>query len=280
MLSFPGFHPKPLIDQQSADWIFATFAWGLRHFDGKDFFANSRLVQPSNQFFPGRVSSVAEKADNIFKHTLFYAGLPHWPFELKPIYAQMTDEACQRPPQPQEALANVIRHSGLNVQDQVAVLMTQQPLYVFYNPQQTLKPEDMAASYAHVIGQHLMIQSQQMPPGGHGYFAEAAEVVAHMLGFGVLLTNSAYTFRGGCGSCYNAMANRQPALNELENLFILALYCRLKKIENKVVFQHLKKHLHRLFKRAGKQIDRAIAQSHKGAIELMALCDQMDEVKL
>jgi len=269
MLSF--FRFKPLIDPNSAEWIITTFAWALKHFDRRDFFEHSQLVQPNNDFFPGRVSSVEEKADNIFAHTLRYAGLQHWPFELKPLIARMTEEACQRPPLVQTELASIVRHSGLEAGEQVAVLVTDTPLYVFYNPQQTLKPEDMAASYAQVIGQHLMIQSQQLPPGGADYFAEAAEIVAHMLGFGVLLSNSAYTFRGGCGSCYNAMANRQPALNELESVFTLALYCRLKQIDHKVALRHLKKHLHASFKRAAKQIERVLQQPEGAGAELMKI---------
>jgi len=51
-----------------------------------------------------------------------------------------------------------------------------------------------------------------------------------MIGYGVLLANSAYTFGGGCGSCYNATANRQPALTKLENVFALALFYQLKGI--------------------------------------------------
>ena len=264
------FKTKPLVDENSADFIFSTVAWVLQNFDYDEFFTRTRLVAPSNEFFPGRISSVDEKAENIFQHTLRHAGLRHWPFELKTMIDRETNSECQIQPVPQEALASIHRNSYPNATmgdeatdaygKQVPVIITPQALFVFYNPQQTLKPEDLSASYAHVIAQHLIIQSKQQPPGGSQFFAEASEVLASMMGFGVLLANSAYTFRGGCGSCYNAMANRQPALTELDSVFVLALFCRLKGINYKDATQHLKKYLRSSYKQAVKQIDQRLEQ--------------------
>jgi hypothetical protein len=255
------FNSKPLIDAVSADFIFTTVAWALQNFDHDEFFKRTRLVAPSNEFFPGRVNSVDEKAHNIFQHTLRYAGLSHWPFELRSMIARETDSECQVQPAPQPELALIHRNSSLGAHGEtVPVIISQQPLFVFYNPQQTLKPEDLSASYAHVIAQHLIIQSQQLPPGGNQYFGEASEVLAAMMGFGVLLSNSAYSFRGGCGSCYNAMANRQPALTELDNVFALALFCRLKGIPYKEATMHLKNHLRSSYKQAVKQVDQRLEQ--------------------
>ncbi len=263
---------KPLVDQNSADFIFSTVAWVLQNFDHEEFFSRTGLVAPSNEFFPGRVSSVDEKAHNIFQHTLRYAGLRHWPFELRSMIEREVNSECQVQPAPQDELALIHRNSFPKVSmvddgtdsgaygKEVPVIITQQPLFVFYNPQQTLKPEDLSASYAHVLAQHLIIQSKQQPPGGNQFFAEASEVLASMMGFGVLLSNSAYTFRGGCGSCYNAMANRQPALTELDSVFVLALFCRLKGIATKDAILHLKKHLRSSYKQAVKQIDQRLEQ--------------------
>ncbi len=264
--------PKPLIDQNSADFIFTTVAWVLQNFDHNEFFYRTRLVAPSNEFFPGRVSSIDEKAHTIFQHTLRYTGMRHWPFELRSMIEREVNSECQVQPAPQQALALIHRHSlppfsafaasddRETCSEEVPVIISEQPLFVFYNPQQTLKPEDLSASYAHVIAQHLIIQSGQLPPGGNQFFAEASEVLASMMGFGVLLSNSAYTFRGGCGSCYNAMANRQPALTELDSVFVLALFSRLKGISYTDATRHLKKHLRSTYKQAVKQIDQRLEQ--------------------
>jgi hypothetical protein len=78
--------------------------------------------------------------------------------------------------------------------------------------------------------QHLVAQSQLVPIGGENYFAEATEIVAVFMGFGILMSNSAYTFRGSCGRCYNADANRHASLSEDKMIFALAIFCRLKGI--------------------------------------------------
>lgn len=256
MLSF--FKSKPLVDQRTADWVFDTFAWALQHFDADEFFNRTQLVLPSNDFFPGRVSSVEEKAANIFQHSQRYAGLNRWPFQLLSSQQLRQEPQCQIPPAPQPGLEKIQRNS-LSVSNPVEMnnerIQTQQPLQVFYNPQQTLKPEDMAASYSHVLAQHLVIQGRILPPGGQNLFMEASELLAGFMGFGVLLANSAYTIRGGCGSCYNAMANRQPALTEYDSVFVLALFCQLKSIDRKSATRYLKKHLHGPYKYAVKQIE-------------------------
>lgn len=249
---FALFRNKPLVDEDTADWVFETFAWALQTFDATEFFQRTQLIQPSNEFFPGRVSSVEEKAANIFQHTQRYAGMTHWPLQLLSQQHLQNDPQCQIAPSPQPQLEKIERDSSITDNSPV---VSEQPLQVFYNPQQTLKPEDMVASYAQVMAQHLVIQGRVLPPGGQNLFAEASELLAGFMGFGVLLANSSYTIRGGCGSCYNAMANRQPALTEYDNVFVLALFCQLKGIDRKTATRYLKKHLHGPYKLAVKQIE-------------------------
>lgn len=250
ILPFDIFNTSPLIDQASANWICDTFNWALKHFDGKEFYERSKLVQPNNQFFPGKVDSVHALANNIFKHTLTYAGLEHWPFELQ------APEQFQGLPPPQLSLETTQQSIGRNSisNNGLPALKTEQPLYVSYKPQQTGKPEDLSSTYAHLLAQHVAIQMRLAPPGGPDYFAAGTEILAIFMGFGVMFANSAFTYRGGCGSCYNAQANRQATLSEDEAVFALTLYCHHKKIPYKEATQSLKKHLRSSYKRAEKQI--------------------------
>lgn len=246
------FKSKPLIDQSSADWIFEVFEWALIHFDNDEFFSRSRLIQPTNEYFAGSVSSVYEKAETIYKHTLNYTGLAHWPFVLQP------PEQYRYKPSPQIAINKDDGQRGIARNSSGAtmpMISSQEPLFITYNPQQTLKPEDLSSSFAHMIAQYLVFQTQYFPPGGPDYFAEGTEVLAIFMGFGVMFANSAYTFRGGCGSCYNGQSNRQATLSENEVLFSMALYCKLKQIPTSEATRHLKKHLRSGYKQALKQID-------------------------
>lgn len=250
MLSF--LKSKPLIEQSSADWIFEAYEWALIHFDSEEFFTRSRLIQPTNEFFAGSVNSVHQKAETIYQHTLNYSGLSHWPFVLK------APEDYQYMPSPQVRLnredgSNRISRDSLNTR--LLAVTADDSLLITYNPQQTLKPEDLSSSFAHMMAQYIVIQSQYFPPGGPDYFAEGTEVLAIFMGFGVMFANSAYTFRGGCGSCYNGQSNRQATLSENEVIFSLALYCKLKKIPPVQATRHLKPHLKTAFKKASRQID-------------------------
>lgn len=245
------FQPKPLIDQESANWIYDTFQWALNNFDREEFYKRSQLVQPNNQFFPGKVDSVHAMAGNIFKHTLNYSGLSHWPFQLQ------APEQFEGLPPPRLALESKeapLERNSTNSPSKEASLTDQQPLYVSYKPQQTGKPEDLSSTYAHLLAQHVSIQKQLLPPGGQDYFTAGTEVLAIFMGFGVMFANSAFTYRGGCGSCYNAQANRQSTLSEDEATFALAMYCHLKEIPNKEATLHLKKHLKGNYKRAQAQV--------------------------
>ncbi|GAA3934021.1 hypothetical protein [Litoribacillus peritrichatus] len=237
--------PQPLISPDSADWIYQAFDWALTQFDSIEFFERAKLVQPTNQFFPGGVNSVHSKAENIFKHTQRHAGLAHWPLHLEP-----PEQFINQPVHPM-TLEKLERHSGKST---LPALITDQTIKLSYNPQQTLKPEDLSSSFAHLMAQHLVVQSRVLPPGGQDYFAEGTELLAIFMGFGVMFANSAYTFRGGCGSCYNPQANRQATLSEYEVLFALALFCHLKNIPIAEATAYLKPHLKSKYKQALKQI--------------------------
>ncbi|WP_392339043.1 hypothetical protein [Moritella marina] len=246
MLNF--FSSKPLIDDISCEWMFDTFEWALTHFDHQEFFQRSQLIQPTNDFFPGNIDSRHGMAETIFNHVVKYAGLSHWPLQLQA--PQLFN------PQPPALLdlSAVQRDSSGN--HSLPALVALQPLAMTYNPQQASKPGDLASSYAHHLAQHMVAQSQQLPLGGAEDFNASTEIVAIFMGFGVMMANSAYTFRGGCGSCYNAQANRQATLSEDHVIFALALFCRLKGIATGDATRNLKGYLRRNFKQALKQIER------------------------
>jgi len=246
MLNF--FRPKPLIDDASCEWMFDTFAWALAHFDQHEFFLRTQLIQPTNEFFPGNVDSREDMAETIFNHVVKYAGLSHWPLQL-----QAPQYFSGQPPALLD-LSAIQRDSSTT--NTLPALIAAHPLAMTYNPQQASKPGDLASSYAHHLSQHIVAQSQQLPPGGAECFNASTEIVAIFMGFGVMMANSAYTFRGGCGSCYNSQANRQATLSEENVVFALALFCRLKAIPTAEATRHLKGYLRSNFKQALKQIER------------------------
>ncbi|PKF60383.1 hypothetical protein CW745_15050 [Psychromonas sp. psych-6C06] len=251
---FNIFKAKPLLTDEDAKWIFNTFDWALAHFDSEEFFQRTQLIEPSDKFFPGNVDSHQAVANTVFGATLKYTGLSHWPMQLVHPAA-----FASLPP----AFLNLDFSAGVKRNSADSTLLpfhSEHPLTITYNLNQTLKPEDLSASFAHYIAQHLVAQTQITPLGGKQLFAPATEILAVFMGFGILMSNSAYTFRGGCGSCYNAAANRHACLSEDKMVFALALFCRLKGINPDIASKHLKKYLRSSLKRALQQIDDAKEQ--------------------
>jgi hypothetical protein len=239
------FKSKPVVADDISDWIFDTMEWALTICDVPTFKESTVLVLPTNEFFAGRVSSEQTMAKAIFDKVVEYANVGHWPFVLV------------SPEQFQPALPEAI-----NIQPQLRgfqagneKLAEQLPaLQLTYHPAQLNAPQVMIANMASMISHHLGRYSGSLAPGGSKVWQQTVEVIAVVLGFGVMLANTAYTFKGGCGSCGNPAANRQAALPEPEILYALAIFCHLKALPSSQASKELKSYLRPDFKRAYRQV--------------------------
>lgn len=242
---FGLFTPKPLLDETSSRWLFDAYAWALRHFDAELFFNHTRLILPTNEYFPGRADSAEAMAGLILDQVKAYAGTRHWPTRV----VDHTSGPIITPPR--IAISGALRDPA-GVIDHPAE--DAHHLLIPYNPQQINNPEGMIATFAHLLAHYLGQMGQQTPPGGMDFWPQATELLAIYLGFGIMFANSAFTFRGGCGSCYNPNASRDASLTELEATYALAIFAVLKELPVSAVTPHLKKHLRGFYKKAVKEI--------------------------
>jgi hypothetical protein len=239
------FNKKPILEEDSVHWLFDAFAWCLKNFGADVFYKETILVVPSNKYFPGRESSVQGMANLIFEQVKEYAHLKHWPYRLVGPDTPVTNE------QPLLKIEGPLRGAKSIVPSAVD---DTNKFIVPYNPEQVKKPEALIASYAHILAHYLGTQAQELPPGGEEYWPHATELLAIFMGFGLMIANSAYTFRGGCGSCYNPLAERSAYLSQDEATYALAIFCVLKDIPSQEVLPNLKKYLRPVFKNAVKEI--------------------------
>ncbi len=237
---------KPLLEEDATHWLFDAFAWSLKNFDAEVFYHETILVTPSNQHFPGRESSPHGMAKLIFEQVKNFAGLKHWPYRL----VDNNDPLLNTP-------AQVMLEGPLRGSKGVSTVPVDEAhqLIVPYNINQLAKPEALIANYAHILAHYLGQTASELPPGGEPFWPQATELLAIFMGFGVMVANSAYTFRGGCGSCYNPLAERSAFLSQDEATYALAIFCVLKDIPNNKVLPHLKKYLRPVFKAAIKEIN-------------------------
>lgn len=242
---FGFLNKSPLLDDVASQWLFDAYGWALRHFDARVFFDETILVNPTNAHFPGRENSVEGMATLIFKQVQTYAGVAHWPHQLIDTLSYVPADT------PRLNADSVLAQRGSRLAN---VDSRTPPLIVPYNPHQLNKPESLIASYAYVLAYYLGTVAKEPPPGGETFWPHATELLGVFMGFGLMFANTAYTFKGGCGSCYNPLAERAAFLTQNEVTYALALFCALKRIPNEAVLPYLKNHLKPTYKKALRDI--------------------------
>jgi len=239
------FTPKPVLDEASVLWLFEVYAWCLDQFDAAEFSSVTTLVVPSNDYFPGRESSVEGMAGLIFERVQHFSGMAHWPLQLVDQSWCPTDQ-----PAPVEMDGSKRGEHALIID-----LKHEQPLPVSYDPAMIGNPEAMIATFSHTLAQYLGAAARVPPPGGAQNWSQATEVVAVFLGFGVMLSNSAFAFRTNkCGSCGGANAPRRNYLSQYDITYALAIFCVLKQMQIREVLPYLKKSLRGFFKKSMKDV--------------------------
>lgn len=242
---FSFFTQPRVVEDATADNILSVYLWALQHFDAKAFLANTVLVTPTRESFPDKANNELDMVKASYARVLGYCGLKDWPFVLAnpQVVSQVTP--------PQLGLNTLSRsNTGVAIQPR----NEQDVLLVSYTSAMLKKPMDLVASMSKSVAQHYLYQSGRMPPGGMETFNETAEILSVFMGFGVLVANSAYTFRGSCARCYDPNANRVASLSESEAIFSLAVFGVLKELPVKDVTKSLKPYLRSDYKKAVKQV--------------------------
>jgi len=260
----PGNHidVSDVIDESSHQWILDTFSWAITHFDVLEFKNNSQLVLPNNQFYQGSVSSVHEMALSIFKQTTDYAGMQEWPIVL--VTPEQFFSGSQQITIPRFNMTDNCRGEDTpfaRLNDEDTQKLQQQLIMLSYRENQVNQPQDLISSIVQNLANILIVQQSSLPPGGKELIPQAVDIIACFMGFGLIFSNTAYQFRGGCGSCNNPNANRQSALPENETVHALALFCLLKSIKPKAVKAHLKSHLRKQFSLSYNALSNAVKTS-------------------
>lgn len=239
---------KPLLDDASRTWLEDCFTWAIDNFDGDFFKEHSQLILPSNQFYPGRVASVHEMASSIFEKTRQYAGLSQWPISF------VEPDKYQPSALPSLTFNGPLRGELAVPTSNDFSMMAINQIALSYHPGQVNQPQDLITTIAQNLASLLINQQKQLPPGGESYMGQAVDFLACFMGFGVIMANTAYQFKGGCGSCNKSNLNRQSHLSEHEVLYALALFCNAKQIKMKKILVHLKSHLRKDAKQAEQDV--------------------------
>ncbi|BBW92816.1 hypothetical protein PS1M3_29030 [Pseudoalteromonas sp. PS1M3] len=242
------FKSAPLLEQQEQQWLIDTFIWAVENFDAEFFTKHTQIILPTGQYFPDSVSSIEQMATSVFKRVTTYAGMSAWPIQL------VAPQQLQPQVFPRFEFSSVIRGERCEL-----IVPPSHAINISFNPNQINQPQDLVASFAGTLATIMIHHVGVLPPGGKDFLPQAADALACFLGFGVMMCNTVYQFKGGCGSCYNPYANREAQLSETHTVFMHALVCYFKK--DNVSKKHLKPHLRSQFKKAQKEIKALVSES-------------------
>ncbi len=233
-----GFNQQAtLLDDESIYWMLDVFEWALTHFNSRKLQAETRLIYPNNECFPGTESSVEGMATLIFSQVRSYAGIAALPCDL----------------QNETGVSHAVPHESGVVDLPV---MPGSKRWVFTYHTHTLNnPEVLIASFVHQIAYHIVSSAHSPPPGGDGNWPHAAEILATIMGFGVIMANTANTQKiRSCGSCSGPAVERESFLSQYDMSYALGIFCALKNVPVKEATLHLKKTLRTFYKKSYKEI--------------------------
>ena len=233
------FKSQPLLPEEAITWLFDGFAWALKNFGSDVFYNETILVEPTNSCFPGQGDNVEEMAELIASRVKHFAGLDYLP--LRVINHHEFDQTATALPDMRQVITEMKQSSGSE-------------LTLFFEPQQVANPNAMIANYAHGLAHHLGMLANEPAPCNEAQWPHMTELLAVYLGFGIMFVNTAIPERITCGSCRNPAMDRKGALDEMEVIYALAIFCVLKEIQAKQAASHIKSHLRPLLKKAIKDV--------------------------
>ncbi len=231
--------PKPLLEDETIEWLFDGFAWALKNFGSDVFYNETQLIEPSNKCFPGKGDSIDDMAALILKQVKQHAGLEYWPTRVVDHHVFADTD------QPSVNIQQALQQTGDGVPTHLTVL---------YEPQQVANPNAMIANYTHALAHHLAFLAHDKAPCDKEQWPHMMELLGVYMGFGIMFINTAVPERITCGSCHNPATDRKGALTEMQVIYAMAIFCALKDIPAKEVSPHIKSYLRPLLKKAIKDV--------------------------
>ncbi len=242
---FNLFSNKPLLDEETTQWLFEAYAWALSSFSSDFFYEDTILVTPTKAHFPSQLNSRQSMANSIFEQMVHYAGMQNWPLEL----VELTPD--YEPVHPSSITFNGIPRGSATA---ISLEGNTRAFHVTYTADLTRDPSVLTTVIARQLASHLASTTNTPGPGGEELHGHLIDLLAIFVGFGLFLTNNAVIIQRGCSGCGKSV-QATGFLSEDQMTYALAIFCYLKKIPNKAVLPHLKNALHQLFKKAIKEVN-------------------------
>lgn len=221
------FRRKPLLDQETSDWMFEHVQWLLAHHAHRSAFASTRLLPLSERHFPIDDLGGHGAAQRLLEHVKTYAFVDHLSVTLRvdPTSGRFDQGGAGHVPQPRMTAAGTYRFTGYNTE-------------ITYDPRLVERPAELIAVLAHEIS-HAVLDfgaSQSAP-------SEADEMLTDLtaifLGFGFYLMVFRYETRIASPEVAQAWATYFSDYMSLREIcFATALFAVLKGADKATTLSH------------------------------------------
>jgi len=266
---FGLFKAKPVLSAEDTEFQVATYQWLLRNFGGKDFYDDAKLILPTKEYFPSRVSCEDEAAAETFNIVKKFAGMEEWPCRLE---KQEEDVDYRVAPAlgVQGAPHTPLGTFQANENNEVVIT---------YNPGIVGNPTQLVAMFAHELAHYLTGGCKEAPPGGWDNWEFATDIAATFLGFGLFMTNSAFIFQQFTEvGAQGWQSNKNGYLSEAEHVFALAIFLQLKGIPVETALRFIKPALKKLLKDAVRQVESTKIIEELQAVQYLPQANDESEV--
>jgi hypothetical protein len=230
-----------VVTESSRQWLFLQYHQLVDELGCQHFTCEAQLILPTVKFFPANASNPQQLAEITLQQVKSQAGMTQWPIQIK---------RDSFPSSTEKLLPKLTFEHGFHGMNALvnSELTSHNTIDIELDVTQFPKAETLVATLSQQLSSILLTYSG-IESNNQEYVA-MTEVMATFLGFGVMLANTSYQFKGGCGSCYQSRANRQTGLSEEEMVYSLAMFCQLKGIRNNEVLPHLKSYLRGVYKQS------------------------------
>ncbi|QIA65375.1 hypothetical protein GT360_17705 [Vibrio astriarenae] len=242
---FSLFKPRSVLVGSDLDFQIETYKYLMKYFGGESFYTKTKLVLPTDEFFPDSVSSEDEIASKTFHQVKKHSGMCLWPCQL-----------IAQEPDPNRHLGGTLLIRNAPSLPRCTYSLGEEGAEITFNPNLLRNPVMMVALFANRLAFYLTQELTESPPGGWSNLGYANDITAVFLGFGIFSVNSVFNFQQfSDGEIIGWMSERNGCLSDVELLFALAIFCKLKGINPVVAASHIKPALRKIFYNCIKQID-------------------------
>ncbi|MEM1267917.1 MAG: hypothetical protein AAGI50_18070 [Pseudomonadota bacterium] len=219
------------VSDLEAEWVIDRFAWLVTTLGPRTFFRHTRLVLPTQRYFPDGLGGAGVRPGPLFDEIRAYLGVNHWPVKL-----------VELPDGP--GLSQPI--AGTFYEDEEG------PAIVSYNPGLLKRPNAFIGTMAHELSHYILAPHVESAPGGESEHEELTDLAVIYAGFGLI----------------DLLASRDQSrhgyLTTSVRAYALATFLRLKAVDAAVCGPYMSGGLQRA-------LARALAQRDDRADELVIL---------